>query len=72
MTGYAGKVALQVLVTHADVLEADGALARLELDDAVDEQERIAVRDERLDLRRVQLSHQAPSWRARSRKSVAT
>jgi hypothetical protein len=38
-----GEVAVKELVVNRDVLVADGVLLRLELDDAVDEQEGVAA-----------------------------
>src|SRR5687768_2883147 len=39
-----GVVALKERLVDSDVLDADNALARLELDDAVDEQHRVTMR----------------------------
>ena len=53
--GSAGRAAVagrrEIPLVDRDVLDADDALVRLELDDAIDEQERIAVRQNALDRR---------------------
>ena len=44
--GVAGEVALKKLLVDGDVLDGDDALARLHLEDAVDKEEGVAVRQE--------------------------
>ena len=48
--GVVGEVAREVRLVDGDVLDGDDALLRLHLDDAVDEQERVAVREDGHDL----------------------
>ena len=50
ITGLPGKVALEELLVESHVLDPDDALARLELEDPVHEQERVAVRQDLHDL----------------------
>ena len=40
----AGKVTLKIFFVDADLFDADDAFARHEFDDAIDEEERIAMR----------------------------
>src|SRR5579864_6049514 len=62
----------RIIAFKADGFFAHDALARLDLGDAVDQQERRPVWDELLDLLRVELGHAMPNWLARSPKTWAT
>ena len=64
----AREVALEERLVDGDVLDADDALALLELEDAVHEQERIAVRHDLHD-RRV-MSHSPAVWPALRRRQL--
>src|ERR1043165_4589063 len=57
--GRAGKMSLKEGFVDGDLLEADDALARHKLDDAINEQERIAVRDDLLNRARVVNDHKS-------------
>ncbi len=46
MIGWPGKVALKERLVDRDVLDADDPLAVLDLDDPIDQQERIAMRQD--------------------------
>ena len=49
-TGLAGKWPMELRLVEGDVLDADRRLVAVDLDDAVDHQERIAVRQQLQDL----------------------
>jgi hypothetical protein len=52
--GVAGEVSIEVRLVDADILEGNNALFRVDLDDPVDQQEGISMRQQRLDLRDAQ------------------
>jgi hypothetical protein len=49
-----GKVSCEMRLVYGDVLDGDDALATIDLDDAVDEKERVAMRKNALDLENVE------------------
>jgi hypothetical protein len=59
----------QVALVQRDVLHADDPLVRLELGDAIHEQERIAMREDALDRGVVSEVGACPWWRFQSRES---
>ena len=51
MTGWPGKVALEMRLVDRDVLDADRRIVAVDLDDPVDQQEGIAMRQQRISSR---------------------